>query len=105
MKFSEVGEEVREVSTEFTIALVRGDYANVCLTIVEWYNIFLLMNYFNKTQEETNILIVDAHPHSKRMRCGTALFNSTRRFSSLEKVTLFQDMVWGLRYNQSYEQA
>ncbi len=32
--------------------------------MTDFYNVFLMMEFFNKTQAETNILLVDGHPKS-----------------------------------------
>lgn len=89
-----------DVVSEFTIAVTRYEYANLYHTMTDWYNAFLLMQFFNRTAYETNILIVDAHPFGALDHVWTQLFNSTVRLSALSRRTQFRHLVWGiLGYN------
>lgn len=89
-------DKVTKVISDFTIAVTRYEYVNMYHTMTDWYNAFLMMNFFNRTQRETNILIVDAHPEGTLDPVWVALFNSTRRLSALDARTHFKDMVWSL---------
>ena len=96
-QFNNVKEnKAKDVREEFTIAVTRYEYVNMYHTMTDWYNSFLMMNFFNKTQEETNILIVDAHPQGALDPVWMALFNSTTRLSALGSKTRFTDMVWSI---------
>jgi Glycosyltransferase 61 len=89
-----------DVINEFTIAVTRYEYANLYHTMTDWYNAFLLMQFFNRTAYETNILIVDAHPFGALDHVWTQLFNGTIRLSALSRRTQFRQLVWGiLGYN------
>jgi len=46
---------------QFTVALTRREYANLYHTMSDWYNVFLLTQFFNVTQP-ARVLLVDAHP-------------------------------------------
>ncbi|KAK2163636.1 hypothetical protein LSH36_76g06021 [Paralvinella palmiformis] len=88
------------VQNEFVIAIVRYEYVNIYHTMSDWYNAFLMMQFFNKTQWETNIVLFDAHPQGSLDSTWHILFNTTRRISVLPKRTLFSNMVWNiLGYN------
>jgi hypothetical protein len=89
-----------DVVNEFTIAITRYEYANLYHTMTDWYNAFLIMQFFNHTAYETNILIIDAHPFGALDHVWTQLFNSTVRLSALSRRTQFRQLVWGiLGYN------
>jgi hypothetical protein len=88
------------VNTLFTIAITRYEYANIYHTMTDFYNAFLLMEYFNKSQTETNILIIDGHPKGALDPVWDVLFNSSTRIRKLHKRTRYKNLVWGiLGYN------
>ena len=99
----DIKEKEAQVKTQFTIAVTRYEYVNFYHSMTDWYNAFLLMNFFNRTQQETNILIVDAHPAGSLDPVWVALFNSTQRFSTLSWRTQYTDLVWSmLGYNSLF---
>jgi len=51
----------KAVVDKFTVALTRNEYANLYHTVSDWYNVFLLTQFFNVTQP-AHVLLVDAHP-------------------------------------------
>jgi hypothetical protein len=59
------------------------------------------MKFFNKTADQVNVLLVDAHPRGQLDGAWSTLFNSSRQLLSLvQGRTLFTDLVWGiLGYN------
>jgi glycoprotein 2-beta-D-xylosyltransferase len=58
------------------------------------------MQFFNHSAYDTNILLIDAHPHGSLDSTWTHLFNSTVRLSALPPRTLFKHLIWGiLGYN------
>ena len=92
--------KVDYVSPDFTIAITRYEYANIYHTMTDFYNAFLIMEFFNKTQSETNILIIDGHPKGALDSVWPALFNSSKRISEHPKTTFFKTLAWGiLGYN------
>lgn len=96
----DVTAKVDHVVTDFTIAVTRYEYANLYHTTTDWYNAFLVMQFFNRTSFDTNILIVDAHPSGALDPVWSHLFNSTIRLAGLAKRTQFKQLVWGiLGYN------
>ncbi|ELU01420.1 hypothetical protein CAPTEDRAFT_225629 [Capitella teleta] len=93
-------ETVTPLTAGFTIAVTRYEYANLYHTMTDWYNAFLLMQFFNKAAAETNILIVDAHPRGVLDPVWPVLFNSTRRLSRIAEKTSYESLVWGVQgYN------
>ena len=46
---------------QLTVALTRSEYANLYHTVSDWYNVFLLTQFFNVTKP-ARVLFVDAHP-------------------------------------------
>jgi len=62
------------VDRRFTLALVRGDYANLYHTTAEWYNAFLLTQFFGVAQQPVRILLVDAHPAGPLDHAWNVLF-------------------------------
>lgn len=89
-----------QVISDFTIAITRYEYANLFHTMTDWYNAFLIMQFFNHSSFSTNILIVDAHPYGALDSVWNQLFNSTVRLAGLPARTHFKNLVWGiLGYN------
>jgi Glycosyltransferase 61 len=85
---------------DFYIAITRYEYANLYHTMTDWYNAFLVMQFFNHTAHNTNILIIDAHPFGALDHAWSYLFNSTMRLSALPRKVHFKRLVWGiLGYN------
>ena len=81
---------------EFTIAVQRYEYVNLYHTMTDWYNAFLMMQFFGRTAEQTNILIFDGHPYGSLDPVWPQLFNSTFRLSALPSITHFQRLVWSI---------
>ena len=87
---------VNDTRAQFTIMIVRYEYANIYHTMSDFYGAFIVMQFFNRTQHDTNILIVDGHPQGKLDTIWDTLFNSSTRVSSLKMRTHFDDAVWGI---------
>lgn len=80
----------------FTIAVQRYEYVNLYHTMTDWYNAFLVMQFFGRTPEHTNILIFDTHPYGSLDAVWPQLFNSTFRLSALPSKTRFRRMAWNI---------
>jgi hypothetical protein len=94
--------DVQTIETSFTIATVREEYANLYYCIQDWYVTFLMMSFFGKAPEETNILLVDAHPRGLLDSSWNTLFNSSRQLSALNpRRTQFKDLVWSINGHSS----
>lgn len=89
-------DKVNAVDTSFTIALTRYEYANIYHTMTDWYNAYLVARFFNKTLNETNVILIDGHPVGALDSVWTVLFNSTRRLPQLKSRTRFKQMVWNI---------
>ena len=87
---------VDETRNQFTIMIVRYEYANIYHTMTDFYCAFVLMQFFNRTQHDTNILIIDGHPQGQLDPIWDTLFNSSARVSSLNTRTRFNYAVWGI---------
>ena len=72
----------------------RYAYVNPHHTLTDWYNAFLIMNFFNLPREKTNILIVDGHPWGNLDYVWNDLFNSTLRLGHLTKPVIFKSLVF-----------
>ena len=94
LKTKEVRRKADEVRRQFTIVVTRYEYANIYHTMTDWYNAFLMMKFFNKTREETHILLMDAHPKGALDSAWGILFHASQRLSELKQRTLFSEMVW-----------
>ena len=81
---------------EFTIAVQRYEYVNLYHTITDWYNAFLVMQFFGRTAQQTNILIFDSHPYGSLDSVWPQLFNSTFRLSALPTKARFRRMAWNI---------
>ena len=73
---------------------------NIYHTLTDWYNNFLVMNFFNLPRHKTNILIVDGHPWGNLDYVWADLFNSTLRLGSLTTPVVFRNLIFGW---QDYE--
>ena len=88
---------------DLTIVVTRYEYANIYHTMTDWYNAFLLMNFFNSTQQHTAILLVDGHPKGALDDTWSVLFNRVDRISSLANRTKFSKLVWNIvGYNSMF---
>jgi len=81
---------------EFTIAVQRYEYVNLYHTMTDWYNAFLVMQFFGRAPSQTNILIFDSHPYGSLDPVWPQLFNSTFRLSALPSRTRFRRLVWSI---------
>ena len=52
----------KNVAKRWTIAVMRYEYANLFLTMTDYYNAFLMTVKFNIDPDETDILFIDGHP-------------------------------------------
>ena len=82
------------VNTNFTIAIVRYEYANLYWTIMDLYDTYLVMSFFKKTPAETTILLVDAHPASHLDPLWYHIFGSVHRLSEMPSLMQYQHLVW-----------
>jgi len=64
--------------------------------MTDWYNAFLMMQFFGRTPAQTNILIFDGHPYGSLDPVWPQLFNSTFRLSALSPRTRFRRLVWSV---------
>lgn len=89
-------DDVDEVIDDFTIAITRYEYVNMYHTMTDYYNAFLVMAYFNQTQHQTNILLLDAHPAGGLDSVWGTVFNSMTRVSQLPRKTRFTNLVFNI---------
>ena len=61
------------------IGVTRYEYVNMYHTMTDWYNAFFVMTFFNLTQQQTNILLIDGHPWGSLDPVWATLFNSSVR--------------------------
>ena len=80
------------LSTTFTIAVRRYEHANIYWMLMDIYDVFLTLRFFNKTPEETDILFIDSLKNSPLDILWETLFNSVKRISST--LYMFENMVW-----------
>ena len=100
MKAVKTGRDVANIDAyqfdEFTIAVQRYEYVNLYHTMTDWYNAFLVMQFFGRSPQQTIILIFDSHPYGSLDPVWPQLFNATFRLSELPPKTRFQRMVWNV---------
>ena len=100
MKAVKTGRDVASIDAcqfdEFTIAVQRYEYVNLYHTMTDWYNAFLVMQFFGRSPRQTNILIFDSHPYGSLDPVWPQLFNATFRLSALPPKTRFRRMVWNI---------
>ena len=85
---------VQHTETRFTVAVLRHEYANLFHTMTDWYNVFALMQFFNRTQVDTDVVLVDGHPRGQLDAVWRRLFNNVYRVSALRQRTRFSRLVW-----------
>ena len=88
-------------STNFTIALTRYEYANLYWTIMDLYDVFFVMKFFNKTASETSILIIDAHPKSHLDTFWFNTFGSVHRLVEMDALVQYDHLVWAISRSNS----
>ena len=88
--------DVPVITHNFTILITRFDYANVYWNMVDLYDAFLLMQFFNKTSHETNVVWLDAHPTGPLDPLWHKLFSNVSFLSQLPNLTKTNECVLGL---------
>ena len=85
---------VQEYNDKFVIAVTRFEYVNLYHTMTDFYNAFIMMEYFNQTQSSTEVLFMDGHPKGGLDLTWQVLFSSAVRVGSLHRRTRFRSLVW-----------
>jgi len=58
-----------------TVTLRRGEYANLYHTTAEWYNVYLLTQFFAALHlTQVHVLLIDAHPAGPFDQAWSRLF-------------------------------
>ncbi len=79
------------------LAITRYEYVNLYHTMTDFYNAFLVTTFFNLTQQQTHILIVDGHPWGSLDPVWNTLFPSVERLGHLPKRTKFKNLIFGMQ--------
>lgn len=91
---------IEKTHDEVFLAITRYEYVNLYHTMTDFYNAFLTMTFFNLTQAQTNILILDGHPWGSLDPVWATLFNSVERAGRIATRTTFKQLVLGyMGYN------
>ena len=73
-----------------TVTLRRGEYANLYHTTAEWYNVYLLTQFFAALHlTQVHVLLIDAHPAGPFDQAWSRLF--TGHESSLPLIYRIRD--------------
>ena len=89
----------------WTVAIKRYEYANLYLTMADFYNVYLVTKMFDLDPNNTNVLWVDGHPVGALDTTWDVLFGEIKRVGELEQTVLFQSLVWGIMgYDSIYHQ-
>lgn len=83
------------IITNFTVATMRYEYSNVYWTVMDLYNIFLMVKFFNQENEKTTLVIIDQRPRTKLDDLYTTVYN-VKWLHFLQSKTFFYDMVWNI---------
>lgn len=86
--------DVRSLHTDFTIVITRYEYTNIYHSMTDIFNAFLMMRFFDRSADNTQILFMDAHPESPLDAVWYTLFKSTIRINDLKESIIFKSMVW-----------
>ena len=81
---------------EWTIAVLRYEYANLYHTMTDYYNAFLLAKTFQLDPDNVNILFVDGHPKGALDTTWQYLFKSFIRAGEMQTATTFNNLVWNI---------
>lgn len=81
---------------EWTIAVLRYEYANLYHTITDFYNAFLVAKVFKMEPGNITILWIDGHPKGAFDKVWETLFGKVLRAGDIKQPTLFSHMVWGI---------
>ena len=81
---------------QFTLAVNRRVHYNFYHTIQELYSTFLMMEFFNMSQSQTNVLFVEKYQETPMDLIWKNLFNSTCNITSLPKKTLYNNLILSL---------
>ena len=80
-----------------TIILERNEYANVYWTLMDFYDVYITMRYFDEQLNNTHIILADAHPRGHLDELW-ASFRSMRRLQDITSPTLIERLSW--RYDR-----
>ena len=81
---------------QFTLAVNRRVHFNFYHTIQELYSTFLMMEFFNMSQSQTNVLFVEKYQGTPMDLIWKNMFNSTCNITSLPKKTLYNNLILSL---------
>ncbi|CAH1786626.1 unnamed protein product [Owenia fusiformis] len=101
LKISPLVMKPNMIITGLTIAMLREDYAHLYFTLIELYDAFLIMKMFNHTFQNTNLLILDAHPQGHMDDLLKKLFKTVFRLKHLKTLTQFEHLIWGFPIQKS----
>ncbi|CAD5111122.1 DgyrCDS462 [Dimorphilus gyrociliatus] len=74
-----------ETFSRTTLVVQRFEYANLYHTMTDWYNCFLALEFFNISQKDVDILLLDGHPIGNLDVTWNILFPNVKRISELPK--------------------
>ena len=78
---------------DFVIMMTRYEYANVYWTVIDLYDAFLMMRFYNRTFKSTDLLLFDAHPLTKLDEIFDGVFRRVIRPRDLTQPTRFRNLV------------
>lgn len=83
-------------SPDFSIAIVRNEYANLYWTLIDIYDIFLLAHGFLVRPQYVTVILMDAHPQGLLDPLWSLVFGKMIRFKELPPAITFNHMVWSM---------
>ena len=81
-------------NSNFTICITRYEYANVFWTIMDLYDTYLTVAFLNQTMNNTQLLIVDAHPDTPLDGLWYGTFKKVVRPHQLNPVSVHKTLAW-----------
>lgn len=88
--------------SQWTIAVLRYEYANLYHTMTDYYNAFLVAKAFSLDPNEIIILFVDGHPIGALDSSWKHLFKKFIRAGDITLPTRFNSLVWNIMGYQSF---
>ena len=88
-----INRTMQEYESDFVIMTTRYEYANVYWTVTDLYNAFLMLQLYNRTFNNTDLLIFDAHPQTQLDDIFDGVFRRVLRPNDLRGTTRFRNLL------------
>ncbi|XP_074641299.1 uncharacterized protein LOC141899046 [Tubulanus polymorphus] len=77
-----------------TVIVERNEYANVYWTLIDIYNVFIVLKFLEFDPGNAVILLLDGHPSGPLDPLWTTIFRSVLRVKDLKPIAKFETLIW-----------